>query len=67
MLRLKSIAISEENYFILKSLGKAGDSFNDVICEMIKIQKQEQTDSGVPAPDQSVCLLMSLRFRKLHH
>jgi hypothetical protein len=28
---LKMIAVSEENYLILKRLGRAGDSFNDVI------------------------------------
>jgi predicted CopG family antitoxin len=53
-LKLRQIAVSEENYLFLKSLGKAGDSFNDVVTEMLKILKQQQTDSGVPAPDQSV-------------
>ena len=54
MITLKQIAISDENYLTLKSLGKAGDSFNDVVTEMLKTLKQQQTDSGVPAPDQSV-------------
>jgi predicted CopG family antitoxin len=32
---LKMIAVSEENYLTLKGLGRAGDSFNDVITEML--------------------------------
>jgi predicted CopG family antitoxin len=53
-MRLKQISISEENYFILKSYGKAGDSFNDVISDILKILEKQRTDSGVGAPDQSV-------------
>jgi predicted CopG family antitoxin len=33
---LKMIAVSEENYLTLKRLGSAGDSFNDVITEILK-------------------------------
>jgi predicted CopG family antitoxin len=33
---LKTIAVSLENYENLKNLGKAGDSFNDVITNLIK-------------------------------
>jgi predicted CopG family antitoxin len=33
---LKQIAISTENYRALKKLGGAGDSFNDVITELLK-------------------------------
>jgi predicted CopG family antitoxin len=33
--KLKTIAISECNYSALKSLGKAGDSFNDVISKLL--------------------------------
>jgi len=32
----KTIAISTDNYQILKNMGKAGDSFNDVITHLIK-------------------------------
>lgn len=32
---LKQIAISEENYQKLKDLGRAGDSFNDVITKIL--------------------------------
>ena len=42
---LKNIAISERNYVTLKSLGKAGDSFNDVICKLIKEMHHEKHDS----------------------
>jgi len=57
MLKLKQIAVTEENYLILKSFGKAGDSFNDVISGILKTIKKQQTDSGVPAPDQSVAAI----------
>jgi predicted CopG family antitoxin len=33
---LKQIAVSNQNYLLLKSLGKAGDSFNDVITMILK-------------------------------
>ena len=33
---LKMIAVSEENYFTLKRLGSAGDSFNDVVSQLLK-------------------------------
>lgn len=42
---LKMIAVSEENYLILKRLGRAGDSFNDVITEMLK-QRSPHTGSS---------------------
>lgn len=34
--KLKQIAVSEDNYFALKRLGRAGDSFNDVVTEVLK-------------------------------
>jgi predicted CopG family antitoxin len=37
------IAVSQENYLALKRLGSAGDSFNDVISEILKEQKLSQT------------------------
>jgi predicted CopG family antitoxin len=33
--RLKHIVIDEDNYATLKELGKAGDSFNDVLTEIL--------------------------------
>lgn len=41
-LRLKRIVISEQNYVVLKRLGYAGDSFNDVITKLLRIQKNHQ-------------------------
>ena len=34
--KLKLIAVDERNYFALKDLGKAGDSFNDVVSQLLK-------------------------------
>lgn len=49
-MKLRQIAVSEENYHELKSLGKAGDSFNDVISEMLKEQKLPQASQKVAHP-----------------
>lgn len=42
---LKNISISENNYRTLKKLGGAGDSFNDVITELIG--KKEKIKKGL--------------------
>ena len=34
--KLKHITISEANYLTLKTLGNAGDSFNDVVTGVLK-------------------------------
>ncbi|WP_458746026.1 antitoxin VapB family protein [Candidatus Nitrosocosmicus sp. T] len=34
---LKQIVIDKENYEKLKNLGKAGESFNDVITKLLKV------------------------------
>jgi hypothetical protein len=36
---LKLIAVSTENYFELKRRGQTADSFNDVITELLKVNK----------------------------
>jgi predicted CopG family antitoxin len=36
MSKLTTIAVSEKNYLTLKSLGRAGDSFNDVLTEVLR-------------------------------
>jgi predicted CopG family antitoxin len=36
--KLTTIAISKENYFILKRMGQTSDSFNDVISRLLKNQ-----------------------------
>jgi hypothetical protein len=40
---LKMIAVSQENYLILKRLGSAGQSFNDVLNEVLKNWKVKET------------------------
>jgi hypothetical protein len=47
---LKMIAVSLDNYLALKRLGSAGDSFNDVISEILKKQKLSQTPRKVSHP-----------------
>jgi predicted CopG family antitoxin len=48
--RLTTIAVSEENYLALKRFGSAGDSFNDVVTEVLKkVKEPSQTDTGVEA------------------
>jgi predicted CopG family antitoxin len=37
--RLKRIVVSEHNYLALKKLGYAGDSFNDVISRLLRIER----------------------------
>ncbi|MFL6487456.1 MAG: hypothetical protein ACJ71D_12210 [Nitrososphaera sp.] len=34
--KLRNVAVSSQNYDRLKSLGRAGDSFNDVISHLLK-------------------------------
>lgn len=36
MSKFKSIAVNETNFQALKNLGKAGDSMNDVVTELLK-------------------------------
>jgi predicted CopG family antitoxin len=40
--KFKRIVISERNYLTLKSLGYAGDSFNDVISKLLRIERRYQ-------------------------
>jgi hypothetical protein len=54
--KLKHITVSESNYFALKQLGDAGDSFNDVVTEVLKKFSsvlQLQFDSEVGAYHQA--------------
>lgn len=52
------IAVSEENYLTLKKLGSAGDSFNDVVTEILKEienkKKLSQTIQRVGRSNRSV-------------
>ncbi len=40
--RFKRIVISERNYMALKRLGYAGDSFNDQISKLLRIERHYQ-------------------------
>jgi hypothetical protein len=43
-LRLKRIVISEHNYFTLKRLGQAGDSFNNVVSRLLQVYRAYQEE-----------------------
>ena len=47
----KHILISYKNYRKLKTLGSAGDSFNDVITDILDKMDCLQQSTGVPAPE----------------
>jgi hypothetical protein len=51
----KLIAVSDENYLALKRLGMAGDSFNDVLTQILNKIKPLQTGQIGVAPHDSVC------------
>lgn len=48
------ICISDANYQVLKQMGTVGDSFDDVMTEILKKIKPRQTEIGV-GPRGSVC------------
>jgi predicted CopG family antitoxin len=50
---LKHITVNEDNYYALKRLGNAADSFNDVITELLKKIESLQTDLRVGPLSQS--------------
>jgi hypothetical protein len=50
--KLKPILVSEETYLRLKKLGYAGDSFNDVITELLNEKGVLKSESRVPTQDQ---------------
>jgi predicted CopG family antitoxin len=45
MSKYKNICISESNYKLLKELGQAGDSFNDVLTKILGPKSNEELDS----------------------
>jgi hypothetical protein len=47
--KLKHITVSSENYFALKGLGGAGDSFNDVVTDVLNKLRVLQSDQEVTA------------------
>jgi hypothetical protein len=53
---LKTIAISTENYYSLKNMGNAADSFNDMITDLIEkvgILENSINNEKLLQPDQS--------------
>jgi predicted CopG family antitoxin len=42
--KMHTIAIDDNNYQTLRSLGSVGDSFNDVVTGLIKIAKRKVED-----------------------
>jgi predicted CopG family antitoxin len=48
------ICLSDENYQALKQFGTVGDSFNDVMTQILKKIKPQQTEIRVGTRD-SVC------------
>ncbi len=41
--RLKLIAVSEENYFSVRARGKMGNSFNDVVTDLLRLGGKKET------------------------
>lgn len=53
--RLKLIAVDEKNYLILKKMGYASESFNDVITRLLKNQMLESVSRvGTRGPDSNM-------------
>ena len=51
--KLKTISVSRENYLALKKLGSTGDSFNDVLTEILKKTLRPQIRSGLSTTNES--------------
>jgi predicted CopG family antitoxin len=49
--KFKNVAVSQNNYQILKSLGRAGDSFNDVITKLL-LKKRSRNQENVEFRDR---------------
>jgi predicted CopG family antitoxin len=54
MAKLKHITINPEVYQKLKNLGKAGDSFNDVLVRILEKNQMLESDSRVGTRDQTL-------------
>ena len=53
MKKLKHIVVNQEVYHQLKSLGYAGDSFNDVLVRILDKNQMLESDSRVGTRDQT--------------
>ena len=52
--KLTTISVSRENYLALKKLGSTGDSFNDVLTELLKKIRLPQIRSRLSTANESV-------------
>jgi predicted CopG family antitoxin len=41
-----NIAVDNDNYQALKNMGRAGDSFNDVVTRLVKMVKENSSGGG---------------------
>ena len=58
---LKHIVVSEENFQELKNLGRAGDSFNDVITVILKKTNAGRPMKPSPASAKAADLILERR------
>jgi predicted CopG family antitoxin len=69
--KLTTISVSEENYLVLKRLGCAGDSFNDVLTEVLKkiksLQQQIEPVGGQTSVIQSTIAVETKPQLALEH
>jgi len=69
--KLTTISVSEENYLALKRLGSAGDSFNDVLTEVLKkiksLQQQIEPVGGQTSVIQSTIAVETKPKLALEH
>jgi predicted CopG family antitoxin len=57
--KLTTISVSQENYLALKKLGTTGDSFNDVLTEILKKTLRPQIRSERSTTNESAECLSS--------
>jgi predicted CopG family antitoxin len=50
--RLKNIAVSEDNYFKHQGLGKFGMSFNDVVTKLIQKRRNGKMTTAILEPKE---------------
>jgi len=59
--KLKHIVVSEPNFLKLKDLGRAGDSFNDVITLILNKIDAGRSTKPYPAPLETMDLRLERR------
>ena len=62
---LKLIAVTPENYWHLKNLGKAGDSFNDVVTRILKELKAVRIRNTKEVVDKTSKILAAIQTLRL--